>query len=301
MPKGQIVEYTERVAREMALKFEGAPLDELRAWVRIAHQREAMVTQLYELSHIDARLAVASNASSQSPCSAVVRSAIASIWAHEESHTHFLSSLRSLSEAFPDLAGLQGQLEGRITLGAVSGSVLAKVLIALGASLGRTPDFALELRRMTLRRLIEFHGELEATARMGYRRILDLCRPQYGAAVQHGFGYTLPYDIARILAEEAFHEEAFGAMAAWVAPDAESFASIAPDECVRVLHDLCERNLALGAVQGLLSPGSHVPKGDETESAWISHGGLGELFARYALPVPVLSEEAARAQTSGIA
>jgi hypothetical protein len=117
-----IVRYTETVAHEIAQTYAGEPFDELRVWVRIAHQREAMVTQLYDLSQIDARIGRVDDGGT----AAVVRSAVASIWAHEESHTRFLGSLRSISDSLSGIAALQGRLEGVITRGVVSGSLLAR-------------------------------------------------------------------------------------------------------------------------------------------------------------------------------
>jgi hypothetical protein len=298
--KGTIVDYAEQVAGEIALKFAGSPLAELRTWVRIAHQREAMVTQLYEISRIGERLRRwqgDGTGPTHAGCSDVICSAVASIWAHEESHTRFLASVRSLSEPFPDFTTLQGQLEGKLTRGAVSGNVVARILIAIGVSLGQAPPFASDLARMTLPELIDFHGQLEATARMGYERILALCgEVEEAPGASHGLGYTVRYDIARILAEERFHQDAFAAMSSWVSGDE---ASITAAECARALHQLCERNLVVGAVRSLLDPPGHVSKGEPPDHDWVSDGGLGDLFGRYALTVPVIHPDEALARVRG--
>jgi hypothetical protein len=293
MAEQAIVAYTESVASEIARTHAGAPFDELRIWVRIAHQREAMVTQLYELSQIDDRIGAVDDGGAAS----VVRMVIASIWAHEESHTRFLGSLRSLSDSLAGIAEFQGRLEGRIARSAASGGLLARMLIAVGASIRSVPGFANDLKGMNLRELMQFHGELETTARMGYRRILELEQalgPDRGATRE--FGYTFPYDVAKILCEEQFHEETFRAMLKWVAADGASFESRSARECTQILHDLCERNLSLGAVRHTVAPSEAIPKGEGAAGFWVSAGGLGKLFSSHDLPVPVLTDQDALSQ-----
>jgi hypothetical protein len=281
-----IVRYTEEVARELARTLAGDPGEELRTWLRLAHRREAMVTELYRISNVDERL----RASDGAGPAAVMRAAMASIWAHEESHTRFLSIIRGLSGS-PGLEELQGRIEGKITAGAVSGGLLARALIAVGGSLGKVPDFAADLRRMGLRQLVSFHGELEATARAGYERILALHRRVAGdATTVRDLGATFVYDIARILAEERFHEDAFGAMARWIDDDGEGFAPLAEADCARLLFDLAERNLSVGVVRRLLDPAAPVDKGLEPGAPWISDGGIGELLRAHGLGPPAVAD-----------
>jgi hypothetical protein len=145
---------------------------------------------------------------------------------------------------------------------------------------------------MNLRELVQFHAELETTARMGYQRILELTRlldAQTKAAAQDVLGLTFDLDIAKIRCEENFHEDAFREMARWVAEDGESFRARPRSECAHILHDLCERNLSVPALRRILSPSTVIPKGEELGAPWVSDGGLGELFASCALPVPVLT------------
>jgi hypothetical protein len=281
-----IVRYTEEVAADIARAFPNAPFDELRVWLRIAHQREAMVTQLYDLSGIEARLGDGDTGSAAS----VARAVVGSIWAHEESHTHFLGSVRSISESFSGLAEMQGKLEGVITRSASSGGLLARMLIAVGASLQRVPDFARDLKRMSLRDLVEFHGELETTARMGYGRIFELERRLEGDEdAQDAFGYTFGYDVVKILCEEAFHEDTFREMATWLTPDGSAFAPLARAHCVGALHGLAERHLSTSNVRRLAAtPAGLVPKGIPPGEGWVSDGGLGNLFASFHLAVPVV-------------
>jgi hypothetical protein len=278
-----IVRYTEGVAREMAATFAGDHARELRCWLRIAHQREAMVTELYGLSELDARL----RAGHDGGAGTVVRSAVTSIWAHEESHTRFLGALRSLWDGAPDLAQIQGQMEGKILRSILAGGAAGRALVAIGASIGRVPEFIADLGRMNLRQLIEFFAELETTARMGYQRMLELLRVLDGdVTVRRDLGYTFPFDVARILLEERFHEDAFGAMSRWVGGDGESFAAMSPGECAGILHDLAERNLSVAVARRALDPAAPLPKGPEP---WVSDGGLGPLFREHGLSVTLES------------
>lgn len=294
MSEQAIVAYTEIVAKDLARTYAGAPFDELVAWVRIAHQREAMVTQLYALSCIDARLG---RLDASGPAS-VVHAAVSSIWAHEESHTRFLGSLRSLTESLTGFVAIQGRLEGLVTRSAASGGLLARALIAVGASLGGVPDFAKDLHDLDLRALLRFHGELETTARMGYDRILELLRAldaEDKQAAEQALGFTFDLDLAKIRCEESFHQDAFDEIVRWVAPDGKAFSPIDRAVCARTLRDLCERNLSVSAVRRTAAPSKVVDKGDEpprlgcgASEGWVSDGGLGKLFADYGLAVPVV-------------
>ena len=285
-----IIRYAETVASELGRTYARAPFDELRAWLRIAHLREAMVTELYDRSQLDARLARLDRRGA----APVVRTAVSSIWAHEESHTRFLGALRSLSDSLAGVSALQGRLEGLVTRGAVSGGLLARALIAVGVSLDRVPEFASELQHLNLRDLLQFYGELEATACMGYQRILDLTRQLEAAAddrVEGALGLTFDLDVAKIRCEENFHRDAFGEIGRWVADDGVSFLSLAHSECAHRLHDLCERNLSIEAVRRTVMPSGAIPKGADPSEGWASDGGLGALFAQYDLPVPVLARD----------
>lgn len=281
-----VVRYADQVAREMAREFAAAPLDELRMWVRLAHQREAMVTELYRRSHVDQRLGQL--LLHEGPC-AVVRTALLNISAHEEAHTRLLSTVRGSTVA--QLSELQGRIEGRVIRALTSGSFLARALIALGASVDRVPEFATQLDRMSLRELIQFQGELETTARNGYQRILQLLQQLAGQPeTEREYGYTFIYDITRILCEECFHEEAFVAMSSWLSAEGDTFAAISERDCALVLHDLAERNLSLGAARRLFAPTRPQPKGPE-EPGWVSDGGLGQWFRERGLAVQLASSE----------
>ncbi|MEY2935921.1 MAG: hypothetical protein RL033_6670 [Pseudomonadota bacterium] len=308
MQESSIVAYTEQVAGEIASRHADDPVAELELWLKLAHQREAMVTQLYELSELDRRL----TAEQASGVCRLVRSVVLSIWAHESSHTRHLATLRSAHSASAALAELQGSLEGWVTRQATQGSGLARMLIAIGVSLGQAPDFARELRELSLVELLQFHAELETTARMGYQRILQIAAriddelsgstPVNGAsngasnvagtaAGTADYGITFRYDMARILCEENFHEAAFLEMMRWL-EDEGKLSELSVPACTQALHRLCAEHLAVGAVRGVAaaeSPGleSFVP-GDPQGNEWVSDGGLGAVFRSAGLAVPVL-------------
>jgi hypothetical protein len=121
MQEQSIVQYTEQVAGEIASRYASNPAAELEIWLRLAHQREAMVTQLYETSRIDARL----KEEATGEIGGLIRSVVLSIWAHEASHTEFLASLRDASGSNTALTELQGYAEGWITERATSGNAFA--------------------------------------------------------------------------------------------------------------------------------------------------------------------------------
>lgn len=288
MEPQSIIRYTEQVAGEVAARLGHDPLSELMWWMKTAHQREAMVSEMYELSGFEHRL----QPSAPGDAITVIRSAVLSIWAHEESHTRYLSTLRSdKGGATTGAAELQGTLEGWVTRSASNGSVLARLLIAVGAALGQAPEFARELQEMSLERLLRFCAELETTARMGYQRMLQLSTQVATQADANALlGPTFRFDIARILCEETFHEMAFHEMASWVEPDGSVSPDRSAEDCVQALHELCERNLTMAALQlsaTQLGPRLESSGPPAEDSAWASDGGMGGLFAQYGLAVPL--------------
>ena len=56
MEPQSIIRYTEQVAGEVAARLGHDPLSELMWWMKTAHQREAMVSEMYELSGFEHRL-----------------------------------------------------------------------------------------------------------------------------------------------------------------------------------------------------------------------------------------------------
>lgn len=283
--EGSIIEYTEQVAGEIASRHGDDPVAELELWLRLAHQREAMVTQLYEMAGFEARL------SGESAIHRLIGSVVRGIWAHERSHTEFLSALRETRDAWRALAELQGLVEGWIVKRAMHGAAGGRLLIAVGASLGKVPDFARDLRQMSLLELLGFSAELETTARLGYQRILQIAARLGGRDATAGsHGFTFQYDVARIEREETFHEGVFVEMQDWLRADGAAHDAPSSESCLAALHQLCAQNLSAGAVRRAAAEEhaaieAFIPADDDV---WVSDGGLGGLFTTAGLPVPLV-------------
>jgi hypothetical protein len=287
--EGSIIEYTEQVAGEIASRYAGDPLTELELWLRLAHQREAMVTQLYELAGFEARL----HEMPQGGIGGLVTSVVRGIWAHERSHTEFLASIRASNAAWGALAELQGLIEGWVVNRALRGLAGGRLLIAVGSSVGKTPEFARDLHQMSLEQLIAFSAELETTARMGYQRILQIAASMPDQqATAHDYGFTFQYDIARIEREESFHEGVFQEMQRWIGQTTDNGPARTLESCTRNLHALCGETLSVDAVRRAAAGQRRdfewqTPAGAGAGS-WASDGGLGAVFAAAGLDVPVV-------------
>jgi len=286
--EGSIIEYTEEVTGEIASRYGGDPAGELALWLRLAHQREAMVTQLYELAGFEARL------SGEGSIQRLIASVVRGIWAHERSHTEFLASIREGADAWQALAELQGLVEGWVVKRAMHGAAGGRLLVAVGASLGKVPGFARDLGQMSLLELLGFSAELETTARLGYQRILQIASAIADReAAAHAFGFTFQYDVARIEREETFHEGVFYEMKGWVGADGSASRAPSTEDCLARLHRLCAENLSAGAVRRAATEGraaieAFIPSDD---AAWVSDGGLGAVFTSAGLPVPLAERQ----------
>ena len=282
--EGSIIEYTEQVAGEIASRHAEDPVAELELWLRLAHQREAMVTQLYEMAGFEARL------SAEGTIHPLIASVVRGIWAHERSHTEFLSALREHRDSWRALAELQGLVEGWAVKRAMHGAAGGRLLIAVGASIGKVPEFARDLRQMSLLELLGFSAELETTARLGYQRILQIAARLGGHEATTGsYGFTFQYDVARIEREETFHEGVFFEMQRWLRADGSARDALSASSCLAALHRLCAENLSAGAVRRAAAEEhaaieAFIPADDD---AWVSDGGLGSIFVTAGLPVPL--------------
>ncbi len=287
---GAITLYTERVAAELSTRCAGATLRELRAWVRIAQVREAMVTRVYGLDAIDLRL------SSQGcpDVADVARKAIRNIWVHEETHTRYLRALQQASELEDIvLSEIFGRLQGGVTEAAARGGLLARLAIAAGVLLRQVPEFAQELSAMNVREFCLFCTELELTAGAGYDRILALAAQLEREGAEAPFAYTLQLDLSKIRADEAFHAEVFRSIERWLLPDGDGFRALDARDCVREIHGLVDRFLGRprdkrtrGGPSNLALPPGDTPAFDATgELYWLSDGGMGPLFQEFGLPI----------------
>jgi hypothetical protein len=279
---GAITQYTERVAAELARSCAEVPLNELRAWLRIAQVREAMVTVVYGIDAIDLRMAARGSAE----IADVARKAIRNIWVHEETHTRYLRALQQASELQDILLGeIFGRLQGSVTEAAARGGLLARLAIAAGVFLGKVPAFARELNAMNVREFCQFCVELEQTAGAGYDKILALAAELERAGEELPFAYSLRMDLTKIRADEAFHTEVFRCIERWLLPDGEGFRALEARQCVQELHTLAEDILGRTLEKRERDPSNTAGQEAPPERYWLSDGGMASLFREYGLPI----------------
>jgi hypothetical protein len=274
--------FTEQAAKELAIECAGRPDREIRAWLSIAQQREAMVTKLYGMAAIARRLG---EPEPGSPAD-LVRKAIGNLWVHEESHTRYISALKqdaALSGSL--LETVRGRMEGLIIDSSTRGSLLGRMGIALGIAVGMAPDFLREIDEMSLRDFCAFCAELEQTARLGYERIVELIAIIRASDEIDPYALSLHADITRILAEERYHTEVFATIAGWIDSDGNTLRPLVTKDCVHQLYDLCDRLLDAGPARKR-GDGDGAAGADDA-GAWVSDGGMGPLFLEYGLEVRV--------------
>ena len=292
MHQGSIIRHTEHVAKELKRRFKGNPGLELSAWLRVAHQREAMVTRIYGLPELRQRLPE----EAEGGAAGIAAKAIKRIWAQETSHTAFLGAVRLASgDPTPQLEEIQGKFEGDVTRAGASGNPFARLVIAVGAFLDIVPDFAKEIDAMSLLEFFQFCGELEATARQGYERMIELSKLPATKGADDSPVFELTYEFTKILLEERYHASVFDCVALWLESDGRSFRSLPQKDCVAALHALASEHLDLAVAKPILAsrPGSrgHIAqissRAHNKTDRWISDGGLDSLFAEFGLGAPV--------------
>jgi hypothetical protein len=296
---GKIIGFTEQVAANLKARFVGDPKSELAAWLKIAQQREAMVTRVYGLGELSARF----TEQGLSEVTGVAVKAIKGIWVQEEGHTTVLGAVRRVDgNVLPVLQEIEGKLEGDTTRAAARGSWLARLIIAVGSSLGKVPAFAQEIDAMCAREFFQFCRELEETAALGYDRMVDLAMELREKEFDDNAIYILPYELGRILREERYHGSVFDKLVAWLSDDGASFRPLDARACVLELHDLARHHFELGVLREtdrrFRSMGKPSPQRDANATLWISHGGCDELFRDFDLPVPLADQEQALAGLS---
>lgn len=271
----EILAETRKLSEAYQARFAGDAEGELRAWLHVAARREAMVGDFYGRANREYRLAGV-----HAPAGLVARDALTLIWQQEKDHTTFVEV--RLKEG--DLKGqaLSGERQiwlGTIdskTLGAVTGhpglkSVLGKMVTRLGALLtpGLVPDFALTLDELETREFFLLCSVLETTARQSYARMEQLAD---GLADRNLQFEGLSRELRRVLLDEAFHEQAFQAMAGWIV-DGRFDPALDESACVRQLRRLLPRGARAG--------------GDQESRFVLTDGGLGKLFEKRGMPVVV--------------
>ena len=229
LQSGAILKFTHDVADRLAEEFSGEPLAELRTWLSIAEQPEAMVVAVYDTAAIQRRLPPRQGPDDK--VGDIAAKAIGGIWAQEVSHTRLIESLRRVGEEQATRAQqLQGSIEGRMTdlaSGQGMSGAVARWLIGLARVTGQAPEFTAGITAMRFDQFCRFTHELEETTSDGYRRIVELMkqiqRPAGNLDVEVLYGIDPDYDIKKTLAEERFHTVTLNAIAAWVNADGVSF------------------------------------------------------------------------------
>ena len=88
------MEFASAAARTLAAEFAGDPAAELFAWLRIAQQREGMVSEAYAPSLVDRHLhQLLATRRQDDDAMKVLRAALGSVWAQETSHDQYLASI----------------------------------------------------------------------------------------------------------------------------------------------------------------------------------------------------------------
>jgi hypothetical protein len=278
--QGQMMAFTDQAAKELATACAQRPDREIRAWLSIAQQREAMVTKLYDIGAIERRL----GESVPGTLADLVRKAIGNLWVHEESHTRYISALKqdaALSGSV--IETVRGRMEGLIIDSGTRGRLLGRLGIALGIATGMAPEFLREIDQMSLREFCAFCSELEQTARRGYERIIELIAVIRASDDIDPYAMSLHADITRILAEEHYHSAVFATISEWIDSDGNTLRELDTKACVRQLYDLCDRLLDAGPVQHR-GEGTAAP---DPAGVWVSDGGMGPLFLEYGMEVRV--------------
>lgn len=201
------------------------PMGELVVWLHMALRREASVGTIYGVSNLTCRL---ERVRAPEEIIELLRTTISNIWAQEKAHAAYLEAVLS-GLALPyrrwrwlasHADGFMGGIEGQVLSGLTSPRNLqrakAVLMLAIGRRLHGVPEFVSSLSAMSFRDFCRLNAELEITAVHGYERILVLLEK-----VDRRSGLrrdtTLGVDLARMVRDERFHNEAFVAMADWFA------------------------------------------------------------------------------------
>lgn len=306
MFEGQILDYTHRVAGELAQRCAGDREMELAAWLGMAEQREAMVVQVYDLDAVRRRMPAGADDTGRQVAELAAK-ALGSIWAQETSHTTLLDSLRrvgGIDGARRD--ALRGSLEGLVTSLATDSGIsghVARWLVGISRKFDLAPEFTAALAPMSFATFCRFSRELEQTAAEGYERIADLQQriedADITAAAARRYGILLHHEVAKTLAEERFHAAVLEAVPDWLTADGGAFASAPIRERVAELRALGDRHLSVSAVArprsgaGLESREGWRPEAARGDGGpWVSAAGFDHLFRDYGVPVTVAADVA---------
>jgi hypothetical protein len=288
LPFGAILAHTETIRAELADRFAADRKGELDCWVTTAHQREAMVVQVYDNMNLEAR--VPSQAPEEAGIVELVRKTIGSIWAQETSHATLIRSLLRVDDPSRlQLSGLKGAVEGLMTRWVTSGGLLGTLAsgnIWAAAKFKAAPDFTKHLRTMSLGQFFALSAELELTASNGYARILNLLAELERAGEPPPYGLFSRYEFATTLAEERFHQGVFERLGSWLKDGGGQLKRMEPRSALAELSDVAHEHLRLSKVEGV-PPELEADVLESVNEPLISDGGLGAVFAAYDMPLPV--------------
>jgi len=276
-----ILSETQKLVDEYAVKFQGDPDGELRAWLHIAARREAMVTSVYQEADRIQRVP-----KPRVPAGEVAWDALTLIWQQESVHTKFIEVKLSdgLLRGGPLSADLMiwlGTTEGTF-LTALTGraglrQILSKLAIYLGTLFAPStvPEFARALSELALRDFFLLCSALESTARQCYARMETLA-----ATIAERLARDIPspqlksltHELRRATLDEAFHEAAFQEMAGWVTNGQIDPALVARACAQRLLN---------------LLPRPEIVQRDPRVTQVRTDGGLGTLFRKHGLSIVV--------------
>jgi hypothetical protein len=213
-------------AHELQRVYTDRPDLELVAWLQIALQREAMVSEAYDNAFVSKQLAVwKKDFNIDQEVINVVARTLTGVWAQENGHQgYFKALLRGINPSDTlmerirnELVSIRGKLEGNVIGGLMSPLAktrfLARVAIVIGKTTTTVPEYVSELKQTHFSKFCAINADLEHTAVVGYERMMELGRsiPDYELFTDT----ALLNDIERTGTDETYHEELFRLLANW--------------------------------------------------------------------------------------
>src|SRR5882762_10437579 len=107
------IEIAAEAARELEEEYAGKPEMEFIAWLHIALQREAMVSEAYGDSYVEGQLAEwAAEFDIDESVIKVIRLALAAVWTQESAHqSYFRAMLEGINPSQPLVDGIGNKLK----------------------------------------------------------------------------------------------------------------------------------------------------------------------------------------------
>jgi hypothetical protein len=220
------VDLAKEAAGHLEETYANEPELEFLAWLRIALQREAMVSQAYDATFVDSHLEVWSHDRGIPPdVIAVIRRALMGVWAQETAHQAYFAAV--LGEVNPpktligrievQIEEMRGKLEGKILGSLISKDVLrrrmAQLAIVMGTHIEAVPEYVQSLRQKKFSEFCHINADLEHTAVLGYRRMLTLAERIRDTAIIAETAVL--EDVKRTKNDERYHEGLFRELSDW--------------------------------------------------------------------------------------